>query len=124
MKHSSNAVTPYCAEKREELVLGLVVLPHPGRLPEMIGSLAAFPDIELGATENHRVPAVAHIRVGQDEALLEAVRTLPAVMHANIVFAQIISEDSTNHCRTSLNASPTRTVVFDSMTCPSVGTCI
>lgn len=76
------------------LVLGLVILPRPGSLAQAIAALTDRADINLGPRDKHRLPAVAETRIGQDDELLREVRALPGVMHVDIVFAQVVAEES------------------------------
>jgi nitrate reductase NapAB chaperone NapD len=75
------------------LVLGLVVLPAPGRVDEALSALRAEPTLELGPLEGHRIPVVAECALRQDEALMSRLRTLPGVMAVEVAFAQVLSEE-------------------------------
>ena len=77
----------------EEIILGLVILPQPGRRDEALRSLEHFPALQVGAVESHRVPAVVQTRLGEDETLLKSIDALPGVMHVDVVFAQVLAEE-------------------------------
>jgi nitrate reductase NapAB chaperone NapD len=76
-----------------DLVLGLVVLPAPGRVDEALAALCADPKLELGTLQGHRIPVVAECALREDEALMQRLRALPGVMAVEVTFAQVLSED-------------------------------
>jgi nitrate reductase NapAB chaperone NapD len=93
MKNMSKMLRSRPEGQEEEIVLGLVILPHPGRKDEAVRSLEPFPSLQLGTAESHRVPAVVQTRMGEDETLLDSINALPAVMHVDVVFAQVLAEE-------------------------------
>lgn len=77
----------------EDLCLGIVVFPKADCLAEALAELAQLSDLELGETQDHRIPCVAISKVGRDEALLQRIESLPSVLKAEVVYAEVLASE-------------------------------
>ena len=75
------------------LVLGVVVVPHHGRLADALQELRADGLVELGDPQDHRIPASLCTAAGDDEAALTRLESLRSVAAVEVVFAQLLEEE-------------------------------
>lgn len=94
MKSSSQICCSAWAQGEGQLQLGLVVVPKPGCLREAKQALSAYPGIELGTSAGHKLPATAVVNFSQDEALLQEIGAMPAILQVQVVFAQMLPKES------------------------------
>ena len=76
------------------LCLGLVILPEPGRMGDLVDVLRERDDVEIGEPQVHGLPASAFAPVGADEALIARLEALAPVLRVEVVFAQTLNEES------------------------------
>lgn len=81
------------ARDEASLVLGLVILPMPGKVEEACTHLRRQSQVELGEPQDCRVPATAETAPGEDEALIARLEALPGVLRVEVVCAQLLSEE-------------------------------
>lgn len=94
MKNLRHAMRGPLTASGSELYLGLVILPQPDRGPQALAALADVRGLELAEPTNHRIPAFARVPTGNDEALLAEIAGMPDIAGVDVVFAQLVKEDS------------------------------
>ena len=78
------------------LCLGLVVLPEPGRMDDLVAVMRSLDELEIGEPQAHGLPISAVTEIGADEALLARLEALPPVLRVEVVFAQTLLEETTS----------------------------